>query len=499
MTLLELGKTPIPGGNPAGEDVRLDADFEALSGEIEKLSSPAGAGSLDWKKVVSLSSDILTHKSKDILVACYLCVGLLRIEGLDGLAKGIGVLRDMLEMYWEDLFPAKKRMKARRNAIDWWMERVKSIIAGGGTEKWPNDKKDKFVEDLKAIDAFLGENMDDAPIMAPFIASIASMIELERIEEDKPAPAAGAARPKEVYPEMDADKLLKQGLDILSRLASTIMQQEPMSALYFRLNRVVAWLSVTSLPPSTDGKTLIPPPGEQVMNVLRNLYQSGNWKDLLQAAESRVPEFLFWIDLSRYSAESLDKLGYRDVGEAVAAETSLYVKRLPGLERLAFSDGAPFAGEETREWLKSISLQAAGRQEIPAGNDVGDLYASISREIVDALELIRTNKLAEALSSFRGKLDQASSARERFIWEIGFCRLLNQAGQKHLSDPYQRELLEYIDVYKVEQWEPALAVEALTTVLSGIRLQEGEKDEGLVKRIFDRITALNPVRALDLL
>ena len=39
MELSELGRNPISEQEPAGKDVRYEPDFEALSQEVEKLSS----------------------------------------------------------------------------------------------------------------------------------------------------------------------------------------------------------------------------------------------------------------------------------------------------------------------------------------------------------------------------------------------------------------------------------------------------------------------------
>ena len=515
MPFADIGKTPISESNPAGDDIRLEPAFEALSEEIEKMSAPSGAGGVDWKKIVSVSSDIAAHKSKDILVVCYLCVGLLRTEGLSGLASGVAILRDLLETFWENLFPSKKRMKARRNAVDWWMEKVRSGIAGMGTEKWHKEKRDEFIEDLKAIDSFLGEHMEDAPVMSPLITNLAAVIVSEETEEmGSPVQASSAAggagshesssagesgKTRELFPEMDTDKLLRQGLEVLGRVAAVFARQDTPNPLYFRLNRATAWISVSSLPPADEGRTLITPPDGQVVDALRNLHRSGNWKELLRSSESRVPEFLFWIDLSRYSAESLRNMGFGDMAETVAMETASYVGRLPGIERLAFSDGTPFADGETREWLKGMGRRSQPQQGGAAGNGKDEVNASIAKEISRSLERMQANQLPEALKAFRERVNSASSARERFLWEIGFCRFLAQTRWTGISEPYHFQLLGSIDTYKVEQWEPSLAIEALATVLSGLRFQKKEKDEGLEKRILDRIAILDPARALELI
>jgi len=517
MELHDLGKLPISESNPTGEDIRLDPDFEALSNEIEKMSSASFSGTMDWGKVVALSSAILSGKSKDLLVACYLCVGLLSTEGLIGLAKGVHIFRDLLETHWEALFPSRKRMKGRKNAFEWWAERVRATLPSLKNQTWPESQKDPFIEDLKAVDEFLGENLEDAPVLTPLIRNVSALIDTKRSETDaekavsteseKAGPAerkppatqvseTGTARPADSFAEMDKEQLFKQGLGILGRLASIIAREDPFNPLYFRLNRVVSWISVQSMPPNTDGKTLISPPEEQIVASLTTLYRAGEWKALIEAAESRVPEYIFWIDLSRYTSESLTKLGHPDISEAVADETRKYAKRIAGIERLAFSDGTPFANEATREWLKHVSPQENVALADKASNGMRE---SIEKETSQAMSLIRENRLSDAMNIFREKLNRASSAREHFIWKIAFCRLLNQTDQTQLSPPYLRSLLEYIDCYKLEQWDPLLAVEALTVVLSGMRRRGGENGEIQAMAVFERISALDPARAFDLL
>jgi type VI secretion system protein VasJ len=244
---------------------------------------------------------------------------------------------------------------------------------------------------------------------------------------------------------------------------------------------------------------LIPPPDEQVITVLRNLYKSGSWKELLQASEARVPEFLFWIDISRFSAESLQKLGFNDIARAVAMETSLYVGRLNGIEYLSFSDGTPFADDETREWLKGLDSRTERQQSFSVGYVVDNLQETLAKETAAALELVKEDKLPEALNDFRDKMNRASSAREFFIRETEFCKFLFRTKQAAISGPYVKELIDKIDIYKLDEWDPLLAVDALVTVLSGLRSQENGKDKELETNVMDRIAILSPARAVSLL
>ena len=80
MTTADLGTTPIAGENPAGEDIRYDQLFEKLQAEVDVKPS-AGTGGTNWNRVEELASTILATRSKDVLVASYLAVGLLHTKG----------------------------------------------------------------------------------------------------------------------------------------------------------------------------------------------------------------------------------------------------------------------------------------------------------------------------------------------------------------------------------------------------------------------------------
>jgi type VI secretion system protein VasJ len=116
MNRIDLGKTPVPGENPAGIDVSYEPEFEALEAELQKMSSPTASGGVDWQKVGRLAETILETKSKNLLVAAYLNYALLKTEGLRGLSDGVHVLREMVESHWEALYPPKRRMRARSSS-----------------------------------------------------------------------------------------------------------------------------------------------------------------------------------------------------------------------------------------------------------------------------------------------------------------------------------------------------------------------------------------------
>ncbi len=502
MELNELGITPIPGASPAGADVRSEEIFDKLSTEIEKMSSPSAASAIDWQRVKTISTDILAGSSKDLLVAGYLSVALLKTDGLAGLRTGVRIWRDMLSTYWDDLFPAKSRMRGRRNAVEWWAEKVSSTVRDLKPEQWKKEDMDSLYSDLDAIDTFLRNNMEEAPAVGPLMSIVGSV--LAPIEE-KPAPQAAppptapeqkqpaaarpAADPGPVPAGDDPEPLINHALETRRAAAALLLEKDATDGLYFRINRTTAWMTVTAPPPRHGGRTMIESPDEEVRDSLKSMYRSGSWKNLLTACESRVTQFLFWLDLSRYAAEALENLGMKAASAEVAGLTVLYVKRLPGIERLTFADGTPFADPDTKRWLAAAD-SAPGQGE----GDSEGLVKQVEDDTGKARVIAQAGNLPAAVASLRDALTRSPSVRERFLRQVHLCRFLSENDQARVSGSHFRELVTLMDAYRLGEWEPALAAEACEVILAGAR---GQGLEDLVPDVFRRLSLIDPVKAME--
>jgi len=116
---LETLLAPIPGGAPAGIDVRndfspasvyfrlRDARAEARAAERAADSNPGSETGIaeGWRGVRSLAVKLLSEQAKDLEVAAWLTESLVRSDGLAGLAFGSQLLGGLAERYWDDVFP----------------------------------------------------------------------------------------------------------------------------------------------------------------------------------------------------------------------------------------------------------------------------------------------------------------------------------------------------------------------------------------------------------
>ena len=98
------------------------------------------------------------------------------------------------------------------------------------------------------------------------------------------------------------------------------------------------------MPSSVNGRTSISAPDNQLRNSLIELRNKEEWKALLQSAEARVSQYIFWLDLNRLVAEALINLGglFREAQKVVCQETAFFMQRYPSLKNLSFSNGTPW-------------------------------------------------------------------------------------------------------------------------------------------------------------
>lgn len=121
-----LGTTPVPGDLPAGESLRYDPDYEALSAEMAKLGTP-DASTIDWKLVTNRAASLL-ERTKDLFLVAALSHGLLVTQGMAGYAAGLKAMHGLVTTFWDGLLPAKNRMRARTSAFSWLSERAEAYF-----------------------------------------------------------------------------------------------------------------------------------------------------------------------------------------------------------------------------------------------------------------------------------------------------------------------------------------------------------------------------------
>ena len=97
--------------SPCGEDLSYDNVFLALEGILRTQSAGGVVAGVEqeaeepnWREVREKSLG-LWQRSKDLRIGISLTLALLKTEGIPGLRDGLGLLRGLLERFWDHVYP----------------------------------------------------------------------------------------------------------------------------------------------------------------------------------------------------------------------------------------------------------------------------------------------------------------------------------------------------------------------------------------------------------
>ena len=371
MDYTKLGITPVSEESPAGEDVKYDEEYERVESELSKLTSPSVSGEIEWESVIKLSANILEKKSKNILIGVYFSYALYRVHGVEGLFNGVAVIADMLENYWETLYPPKKRLKGRVNAIVWWIDKISKDLESLEDSVVESEKKETLLLNLKRVDDFLNETLDDAPLFYNLIKLLDMKLITKNEEPKEPEEevvVVTANVSEEIQQKMEVAKQVpkvssnveddfKTTVNTLNVLIGKMVETKDYRAELFTLNRAFIYLDIEALPASEKNITMLPPPDTQEVELLNSLYEQKKYEDLLFSAESRITTYIFWLDLHYYVAQALKHLEKNEASRVVQEQTQYFIQKLPNLQNLSFSDSTPFATKATKKWLQPKEIK----------------------------------------------------------------------------------------------------------------------------------------------
>jgi type VI secretion system protein ImpA len=118
---------PVPGENPAGENLRYAPVYDKIK-EARRQDDDAPQGewqtarkTADYKTVIKLAGEAIATRSKDLQLAAWLTEALLNAEGIRGLNSGLTLIRGLLENFWDTVYPELEDGEAeyRSAPVDW--------------------------------------------------------------------------------------------------------------------------------------------------------------------------------------------------------------------------------------------------------------------------------------------------------------------------------------------------------------------------------------------
>ncbi|UOD50081.1 type VI secretion system protein TssA [Orrella daihaiensis] len=485
---------PLPEGSDA-EEPRESERFTELEREIDKLSSLTADSLPNWVRVEQLACEFLTLQSKDYLVASWLSEAWTQRHAILGVSAGLGLFAGLSEKFWDTSIPPVGRLRGRRNAMLWWIDRVTDWLEKQTDVAIGADLAEKMISSAKRLDALMAEKDPEAPSLANLLSH------LQRIPVEQPAvtsiaappvsPATEPAEPAtpdsgqqstaatvdttpattspatvsataikapsfsgsvEINSFDDVVRLLKPAQDYIAQIGPALLAFDHAHPLAIYLSRFAARAAIFEIPPATNGQTAIAPPPVAIVDAFEKVSGSKNAQNLIEFCESRVRAFPFWLDMDYHSARGFAMMGSAGakMREGIIDMLLAFVSRIPTIEQFTFSNGMPFASLETINWIKQCRDERAGKGH----QDTFDEVRS------NAQAQLAEGKLGDAQEILQGYIANNRSQREQFRARIELVQML-------LSQDPQADLLALVEPLiddckrlTLEQWEPELASQA---------------------------------------
>lgn len=264
---IDLILSPIPGDNPAGENLRYTPVYDKIKEDrieedlLEQGEWQREIKTADWDKVISTSVEALLQKSKDLQIAAWLMEALVKTEAFEGMAAGLKILNGFLRDFWDCVYPEieEEDLDFRAAPLEFINDKLwlsvkqipltdKSVTPGYSWLKWQESRqvgyekdilnaygdvdptKKNTREELISEGKITGENFDSAVSLSSraFYESLAQSLtecrelfqQLDQIIDEK----FGAAHAPRLS---DLNKALEDCDQIVNRILKEKRAQEP--------------------------------------------------------------------------------------------------------------------------------------------------------------------------------------------------------------------------------------------------------------------------------
>ncbi|POF33799.1 type VI secretion system protein TssA [Roseibium marinum] len=491
------------------EDFRESAEFESLESEFRKMET-GGPNAVRWKQLNDDTVKVLQSSSKDLVLATRLAFGLFVEEGYRGLAVGLVILRDMTGAHWETMIPPVRRERGRAGAFDWLAEKLAPMVEAKKPDGKANAEVHVAHEALLELDNSLEQKMTKSQVaLGPLVRALrpyardakATLEEVRKAAEaaaaaaappppaeeasaqadqaaadgsaqsaavETPQPAAAApaaATPAPPAPapvtsvapiEVDtsnASAAIQSVFNAATKAASTLRREALTDARGYHAARFALWGTVEGPPPHQNGKTALPPPQKNKIAEIAALKSAGNTEGLINSAESAFVTSPFWLDTQFFLAEAMTGAGpaYEAARLLVVSELSAFLRRVPDIAGLTFSDGTAFASMETREWVAREVQAGGGGGSVPSGSDLDKAFSA-------AVQQALAGKPADGLTVLKNHVSGCGAGRDWFKAQLKIGEFCLRFDLVHPLFALLGSLRAIAVERDLAHWEPELAI-----------------------------------------
>lgn len=472
---IEAVASAIPGDDVAGRAADEFEVFDDIETELMKRGT-LSQSAIRWQDVAEAAAGLIRTSSKDLRLLHAMILAAPHVHG-----EGAPELALMASAQFFSRFGASAhpRGKTRARAV----ERCVSSLCDLVDKTKPRlTSEAEAVACRMALDRLAEAVAEQSPefglatatiagaFSAPAPQSLGEAVGLDTFLASAPTQAESVAFVESPAPRSDQlrldpgnERALKQSL---STVAEFLLEVDPAHPLGYRLRRYATWWSIAGPPPTKSGdRTVIIATAEEQAERYRAAIDKGAVDIATVSKLERACHLQpFWLEGQRIQASIARFLGRDEVEAAIREETARFLRTVPELKRLRFSDGSPIIPDEVASWLRHGERViapvpiATGREHMSDADHgglvmvEGDMQATYKR----ARDLVRDGALDQALALLDASRAAASGPRAQALWDVFILEHLRDFGLRSHTGQQAERLSESIGHITVRDWEPEL-------------------------------------------
>lgn len=447
---------PFEAQLPAGHFDVEDETYQAIDQEMVKLGGLREA-SIDWPYIDEASRQYLGSQCKHFRILGHLLTVWLRTRQWAQWADAVSLLAGMVERYWDSAHPkpGPTGYLAKRKQVKLLLQRLGETLATLDSHSFT------FAHHATAEQALvsLHRSVNTAGLDQPALDELQRLLSKYTERALAPVPATAPSSPSSnadqaIAPEFFTTKTeTPQGNEreyrrALLAMAERVNQQDIYDPTGYQLRRFGLWSHIHAAPSVTkDRRTELMAVPRDIAEIYEEALAANDLDPaLLVRIEKSVVASPFWLRGSFLAASIASRLAMNEVAVAIQQASERFVRRIPAVMDLCFSDGTAFVDPQTQAWLSGADADE------PAGSPVQE-YAGLRDELVAQLNSEGVEVVLLRLQALQA---EHSAPRQRCYATVIAADLLASRGLAWLADDLYANVARLMQATSAQAWEPDL-------------------------------------------
>lgn len=454
--IVALLLAPIDVQQPAGYFDVEDETYQAIDQEMVKLGGLHEAR-IDWPYIDEAARQYLATQCKHFRIAAHLQTVWLRTRQWPQWADALCLLAGMVEQYWDSAHPKPGPIGylAKRKQVKALLQRLSEALPAldqlSFNPAYQAQAEQALIRLHRRVEATQLDQSDLDRLRQTLAKRTMQAVEPpsgNSVRGSRPQ-ADAALTPAFLSGSnaVPAGNEREQRRAVLN-MAEWVNQQDVYDPTGYQLRRFGLWAHLHAAPSVTrDRRTeLTAVPRDIVASYEDALASNAIDPGLLLRIEKSVSAAPYWLRGSFLAASVAARLEMNEVADGIRQACARFVRRVPALMELCFSDGTAFVDAPTLAWMTGTDgAESSGSpvQEYAGLRD--ELVTQLNQEGVEVVLL----RLQEMQAAYR-------APRQRCYATVIAADLLAARGLAWLASDLCANVARVMQATPAAQWEPDL-------------------------------------------